>query len=149
MKKLSFLLFFLLFTTLSYAQLGARIYSEVTHVSPKIGAVVTYSIPGYIGDIALGGFYQQSATAVGDPNEPMQMRYEEEFFGLFTSFTVLDKQVFELDVDIRTGMANNSSFVITPSVMGNLKLGRHVKLNAGIGTRCFRPSYLAGLSVTF
>jgi hypothetical protein len=61
---------------------------------------------------------------------------------------MLDKQMFELDFDIRTGMANSSNFVITPSVRAGLKLGK-LSLNAGIGTRRFRPTYTAGISVKF
>jgi hypothetical protein len=132
----------------TFAQVNARLYTEVTHVSPKIGTALTYSVPGYIGDIQLGVFYQKSAAVVGDPNEAMQTPYEKEFYGLFTSFTMLDKQMFELDLDIRTGMANGSNFVITPSVAAGLKLGK-LSLNAGIGTRCFRPTYTAGISVKF
>lgn len=129
------------------AQVNARLYTEVTHVSPKVGTAVTYSLPGYIGDIELGVFYQKSAAQIGDPTETMQTPYEEQFYGLWTSFTMLDKPRYELDLDIRTGMVNSSNFVITPSVRGAFKLGQKLNINLGIGTRCFRPTYTAGISV--
>lgn len=135
--------------SLGFAQINARLYTEVTHVSPKMGTALSYSIPGYIGDIELGVFYQKSASEVGDPNENMQRNYEKEFYGVLTSFTMIDKQIFELDIDIRTGMVNSSNFVITPSVRAGLKLGQKLSINAGVGTRCFRPTYTAGLSVKF
>ena len=149
MKKLILTLAIFAFgASLGYAQVNARLYTEVTHVSPKIGTAITYSVPGYIGDIELGVFYQKSASLVGNVNEAMQTPYEKEFYGLLTSFTMLDKPLFELDVDIRTGMVNSSNFVITPSVRGGLKLGK-LSLNAGIGTRCFKATYTAGMSVKF
>ena len=129
------------------AQINARLYTEVTHVSPKIGSAISYSVPGYIGDIELGVFYQKSASQVGDPTETLNKPYEEEFYGLLTSFTMIDKQLFELDIDIRTGLVNSSNFVITPSVRAGLKLGQKLRLNAGLGTRCFRPTYTAGISL--
>ena len=150
MKKLilSFAIFALGATAAS-AQINARLYTEVTHVSPKIGTAVTYSLPGCVGDIELGVFYQKSASQIGDPSERMQTPYEKEFYGLLTSFTMLDKSFFELDLDLRTGIANGSNFVITPSVNAGLKLGQQLKINAGIGTRCFRPTYTAGIAVKF
>jgi hypothetical protein len=149
MKKLIATLTFLaLGASFTFAQVNARLYTEVTHVSPKLGTAITYSVPGYIGDIELGVFYQKSASEVGDPSEAFQTPYEKEFYGILTSFTMLDKQIFELDIDIRTGMANGSNFVVTPSVRGGLKMGK-ISLSAGIGTRCFRPTYTAGISVKF
>ena len=111
------------------AQINAHLYTEVTHVSPKIGTAITYAVPGTIGDIELGVFYQKSASQIGDPSELLQTPYEEQFYGLWTSFTMLDKPRYELDLDIRTGMANGTNFVITPSVRGGLKLGEKLKIN--------------------
>lgn len=137
----------LVFAFTANAQLNASYYAEVTHISPKHGVNVTYSLPGVIGDIQVGLFYQQASGGLS--GEVTRSTYEKEFYGLVTSFTLAQGQKLELDAMIRMGNVNQEFFTITPAVIGYYSFSKHLQLGAGLGVRSFRPTMMGGLTWKF
>ncbi len=122
-------------------------YTEITNMSPKTGVMIGYSTPGYVGDWELGGFYQASSHYGQD--RPQTLDYEQSFYGLFASCTLIDGNAVELDLQVRTGMVNHEHFKIVPSVLGKVRVIDRLSLNAGLSTRSMSLTLMGGLTWKF
>ena len=132
-----------IFTIALGQTMEASTYIERTHISPKVGSAVGVHFKN---NFEVGGFYQQSTVELqAEPGRPLM--YENQFYGLYLGCPIKNTDYFDLKVNIRTGVSNNENFVITPSVMGSVKLLRKISLTGGIGTRSLRPTYMASLSM--
>jgi hypothetical protein len=119
-------------------------YVENTHVSPKLGTAITYLFPGMI---EAGAFYQQSATPI-EQEYGRPLREEREFLGAYMAYPFFIGDKWNVKLNVRTGISNKENFVITPAVQGTYALFRQIKIMAGVGTRNFRPTLMAGFKLT-
>lgn len=153
MKKLTLIiaaLSLLFLANQGMAQIGGQQYTEITKNAAKIGTAITYSMPGRIGDIQVGAFYQTvtDVPASGEFNTSYTS-IEEKFYGLLTSFTFANGRLFEADMNIRIGLANDEYFVVTPSAMGYVKPHPKLKIGAGLGVRSFTPTFIGSIGWSF
>jgi len=133
--------------TLSNAQqVFIQSYTEQTHISPKVGAMLGYEFNyGY----EMGVFYQKEVSINGLERAERPTLREEEFFGILFAGPIVLRDRYNVKINARTGIRNNFSFVISPSVVGNYRLTRNLQVQLGIGVRTLRPTLQAGLKVGF
>lgn len=153
MKKLTLIIAafsFLFVANQGFAQIGGQQYTEITKNAAKIGTTLTYGIPGRVGDIQVGAFYQTvtDTPAAGESGSGFTS-IEEKFYGLFTSFTIADSRLFEADMNVRLGLANDEYFVVTPSAMGYIKPNSNLRIGAGLGVRSFTPTFMGSIGWNF
>lgn len=140
-------LYFFGFHPANAQQFKASTYSEITRVSPKAGVSVGAILPIERGNIELGGFYQKSLAV--QAGEGAYAAYEKKFYGFYTSFFLIEKERFELKLNVRAGSVNKKYFAITPALKSEVKLGKNISLETGVGMRAFRPTLITGLAVKF
>lgn len=122
-------------------QLQASVYLEQTHISPKLGTAIGYQFNGAY-RFEVGGFYQKSTIELhAEAGRPLKS--ENEFYGAFFAYPLLDGKWTSVKVNIRTGVSNGENFVITPALLADIKPLKHIHLGGGIGIRSFRPTYMA------
>lgn len=146
MKSLTIFLFAVLLisaTTLSAQNLQTVTYLEQTHMNPKLGTSIGYE---FSDNIEIGGFFQRAATQQeAEPGRPL--RTENEFYGAYFAYPVFSKKLADLKFNIRTGISNGENFVITPSLIANFKPLKNISIGGGLGTRSFRPTYMASIKI--
>ena len=124
-------------------------YVENTSISPKAGiAVGAENNYGW----EYGGFYQESKVLEDmllseQDIARLPHRYEQVFYGAYFSAPVLQVYHAVLKFNVRTGVANQASFVITPSLLADLKINKAVSIGGGIGVRAFAPTFQTNLSI--
>ena len=124
------------------------IYVESTHVSPKSGLNIRYEDP-YLG-YEIGVFYQESRfldNVRGTDVNSFPRSYEKMFTGLYLACPIMQRDWLDLKFNVRTGVTNNETFVITPMVTSDLKLAPFLQIGGGIGTRSFRPTFMTHLTI--
>ncbi len=122
----------------------ASTYMEQTHVSPKLGTTIGYSFDS---QIEIGGFYQNASSDLSKNSESTSLEQEEEFYGAYFSYPVVDRAKTGLQFNIRTGVVNGQNFLITPSLLGNYKIMNNISVGAGVGIRTFRPTLQASIKL--
>ena len=150
MKKLASILVTSLVATLALGQsFIASTYVEKTSVSPKTGFSIGIENDYNIG---YGAFYQESKLAEAafmsqDERNNLPKRYEKVFYGLYLSVPVADYYRGSLVANIRTGVANGESFIITPSLLANYELTNTLSIGGGLGVRSFAPTFQTSISI--
>lgn len=152
MKKLVIIIALSLFVHpfLNAQNVKLTTYVEATHITPKTGINVRYVDPNI--DYEIGAFYQESKIL-----EQMWMSdeairnlprfYEQTFAGIYFAAPLMERNRFDLKFNVRMGVANKEIFVITPAIMGDLKLTPFIHLGGGIGTRAFKPTLITNLTI--
>lgn len=147
MKKLALLVILLVVEVASTQSqnMAVRSYTEFTHVSPKHGVLLTReNLEGF----KYGIFYQREIDNSGVAREGLAKKiHEVSFSGAYIAFPFINKEKVSLDFEIRTGVKNGQYFSITPSLSGKYNLNKRMGVTAGIGTRNFNATMMAGLSI--
>jgi len=131
-------------STTNAQQLTARTYVEKTNVNLKNGVGIGML---FANDAEFGGFYQESA-GFGNSQEVQPSRLlEQEFFGIYGAYPLMNRRVFDVKYQVRTGVSNGQNFVITSSVLADVTLMNRIKLGAGVGTRGFRPTLQSSVTI--
>lgn len=126
-------------------QLQASTYMEQTHISPKLGVAIGYRFEG-THSFEVGGFYQRSTVETkAEAGRPLKS--ENEFYGAFFAYPLVNKRLTVVNFNIRTGVSNGENFVITPSLLADLKPLKNINFGGGIGIRSFRPTYLVSIKI--
>ncbi|NQZ75850.1 MAG: hypothetical protein HRT61_07015 [Ekhidna sp.] len=122
-------------------------YVERTHISPKTGVFVGYK-DRY--SYEYGFFYQQATTMLMSKEKQQELPrfYEREFIGTYLSAPIYYLGDFTLKMNVRMGVSNEENFVITPAFLAHYSVFENVTLQAGLGARCFRPTYQYGISIS-
>ncbi len=137
MKSISTIFAFLIMTTFTFGQdLLLKSYVEQTIVGPKVGTSVGFMV---MSGIEVGGFYQKAVDGAA-PEGANKWNFEEQFYGAFFTYPVVNKRTFDLGFNVRTGVSNGENFVITPSLLASISPIRSVKIGAGVGIRGLRPT---------
>ncbi len=123
-------------------------YIEKTKMSPKMGHSLGVVLPGYLGDMELGGFYQKAMTNPGVESTRRRI-VEEKFYGMYMSVSFVQTQRLNMNFNIRAGAVNDRYLVITPSVYSDLMLTGSLGIGAGLGMRNLQPTYNARVLVKF
>lgn len=152
MKKLAIIIA-LFFVTLPFANgqtLQLSTYIEATHITPKTGVNVRYVDP-YL-NYEIGAFFQECKTLermwmTDESISSLPRFYEQTFMGIYFSYPMMQRNWFDLKFNIRTGIVNNEYFVITPAIMGDLKITSFIHIGGGIGTRAFRPTLMTNVTI--
>ena len=131
-----------------------RTYVEQTIVGTKVGTAIgretkaSYRTPL---SWEYGGFYQEavdlSNAPVNEVDKEAATVYEKEFFGLYGGVVLRDGNFINVRFNVRTGVTNRENFAITPSVLGQVKVLRSVRIGGGLGIRSFRPTYQGSITV--
>jgi len=117
-------------------------YMEQTSVSLKMGGQLGYEFEdGY----EIGGFYQSESKILEPETNKLPTLREKKFFGVLLSGPILIRRGYNLKINARTGISNGTNFVITPSLISNLDIVKHIKLQTGLGIRALRPTFQLGL----
>lgn len=124
-------------------QMQVKTYVEHTHISPKFGTALGWNLAG---DVEVGGFFQQAAD-LAQPEYGRPLRVENQFYGAYFGYPMYAGRITEIKLNVRTGVSNGENFVITPSILANFKPTRNLSIGGGIGTRAFRPTFMASLSL--
>ncbi len=121
-------------------------YVEKTKMTLKMGHSVGVTLPGYLGDMEVGGFYQK---AMVDPGVESTRRkvIEEKFYGLYMGVSFLQTQRVNMNFNVRAGAVNDKYLVITPSVYSDVALTSFLAVGAGLGMRNLMPTYQARVTV--
>lgn len=146
MKSLtSFLTLVLLLAAnhLSAQSLQTSTYVEQTKVSPKLGTSIGYQ---FSDEIEVGAFFQR-ATEQKQPELGRPLTSENEFYGAYFAYPVFSRRLANIKFNVRTGVSNGENFVITPSLLANFKPLKNINIGGGIGTRAFRPTYMASIRI--
>lgn len=144
MKKLAVIALTILFIhTLSAQDITARTYIEKTVVASKLGTAIGYIFPC---NVEVGGFYQKNAEFMNG-HEITKRFYEKEFVGMYLNLPLKHYRKINFDLNIRTGAVNGKNFAITPSLLGSYRPVKAIKMGVGLGTRMFRPTLQAALSI--
>lgn len=150
MKKLLFIIVTLLLVGLAMAQGPVfTSYVEQTIVSPKAGIALGLKNQYHV---EYGVFYQESSIFESSfmseqRRANLPRNYEKVFWGGFVAFPIINRSSGEILFNIRTGVVNAESFVITPSLLGSFKLIGRVHLGGGIGIRAFSPTFQTRISL--
>lgn len=118
-------------------------YIEQTHISPKLGTSVGYSFADHI---EVGAFFQR-ATEQQEAEPGRLLKSENEFYGAYFAYPVFSRRMADIKFNVRTGVTNGENFVITPSLMATFKPLKNINIGGGIGTRSFKPSYMATIRI--
>jgi len=144
MKKLITLSVALLLAQAIYSQgITAKSYIEQTQVGNKLGTAIGYTFPC---EVEIGGFYQQTGDFM-NAQETTERFYEKKFTGMYVNLPLKHYGKLNFDLNIRTGAVNGQNFAITPSLLSSYSPIKAIKLGVGIGTRMFRPTLQAALSI--
>ncbi len=151
MKKLVILVYFIFTVQILYSQkqLQLKTYIERTVTGPKLG--IGLGIKGH-GGYEYGGFYQEAqllGPTSSDITSTKPYPYEKTFYGLYGTGTLLTRRWYDLKLQARMGITNKENFIITPSVIGRVKLANWISLETGLGFRQFRPTYQGAIVVSF
>lgn len=147
MKSLTFSFFstLLLITSgLSAQNLQTSTYVEQTRVSPKLGTSIGYE---FSDAIEVGAFFQRAAEQQ-EAEAGRPLRSENQFYGAYFAYPVFARKMADLKFNVRTGVSNGENFVITPSLMANFKPLKNISIGGGVGTRAFRPTYMASIRIS-
>lgn len=123
-----------------------RTYVEKTIVNTKSGFSIGYeSIDGF----EVGGFYQESSLLATFFKQEAGLSYphERSFFGSYFACPVIYTDIGWVKLNVRAGVSNKENFVITPSILGEIRPEGRLSLGLGLGTRAFRPTYQAYLTI--
>ena len=135
------------FCGLSLASIGqnlqASTFVERTHVSPKFGSSFGYQ---WDNQIELGGFYQTAQENAG-VSEHRRRWMEREFYGIYFNYPMIGYAKANVKLNIRTGVVNGETFIITPGVLAHYSPIKQITVGAGLGTRTMRPTYRASLMI--
>ena len=123
-------------------------YAEFSGKSFKNGLTAGIVLPLQYATVEIGGFYQKAAFSNSTENDQFS-NIEKEFYGMNTSFFIIDWVEFNLAVNVRAGRVNNEYFSISPMVKSEFLLGGETYLQLGAGLRGFTPTVLAGLAISF
>lgn len=152
MKKLALIIVLSLFVYpfLNAQNLKLSTYVEATHITPKTGVSLRYIDP-FI-EYEIGAFYQESKIVEqmwmsDEAMAKLPRFYEQSFVGFYFAYPMMQRDWFDLKFNVRTGVVNNEIFVITPAIMGDLKITPFIHLGGGIGTRVFRPTFITNLTI--
>jgi len=150
MKTLSTLtfitvIFFINCVTVQGQNISITTYSEITRISPKVGIQLGTTLPLYCGKIEVGGFYQKSL--VSQSGEAQLKKFEHEFYGMYASFFLIDKNKVDLKFNIRSGSVNGKYFCITPAIKSQIRLSNALSFEGGFGLRNMRPTLITGLTI--
>lgn len=144
MKKLITFSIALLLAQAIYSQgITAKSYIEQTQVGNKLGTAIGYTFPC---KVEIGGFYQKTADFM-NAQEITERFYEKEFTGMYVNLPLKHYGKLNFDLNIRTGAVNGQNFAITPSILGSYSPVKAIKLGLGLGTRMFRPTLQASISI--
>lgn len=144
MKKLITFSIALLLAQAIYSQgITAKSYIEQTQVGNKLGTAIGYTFPC---KVEIGGFYQQTADFM-NTQEITPRFYEKEFTGMYINLPLKHYGKLNFDLNIRTGAVNGQNFAIAPALLSSYSPMKAIKLGVGIGTRMFRPTLQAAVSI--
>jgi len=136
--------------TVSAQNLILKTYVEKTVSGPKVGTAIGFE-NSY--QLEFGGFYQeasimQSMLMSEEQIAKLPRNYEREFYGAYFSVHVFKRDKFTTKVNVRTGVANQINFVITPSVLASYKPVKNLRIGAGIGSRLLSPTLQGSVSLS-
>ncbi|MEQ8582478.1 MAG: hypothetical protein RIC30_07590 [Marinoscillum sp.] len=144
MKKLFTFSIALLLAQAIYSQgITAKSYMEQTKIGNKLGTAIGYTFPC---KVEVGGFYQKTADFM-NAQEITERFYEKEFTGMYINLPLKHYSKLTFDLNVRTGAVNGQNFAITPSLLGSYSPVNAIKLGLGVGTRMFRPTLQAAVSI--
>lgn len=153
MKKplLTTLVFAAILGTACAQKLTVRTYVEKTKMSPKSGTAVGFE-NNYQWEY--GAFYQETSLMESlmmnqEEKKALPRQYEREFYGVYFEAPMWSKESLVVKMNVRTGVSNGQNFVITPSVLADYKLGEHLRVGMGVGTRAFQPTLQASVAIAF
>ena len=147
MKKLSLIIMSVVMASAAIGQgLVTSTYVETTSVGPKAGIAV-----GAVNQY--GGFYQESKTLESlvmseTTRSALPHRYERVFAGLYFSVPVTFYNRGEIKFNVRTGVVNKESFIITPSLLADYRLNNLISIGGGVGVRNMAPTIQTKISFT-
>jgi hypothetical protein len=148
MKKLIVFISVVTLAQIGYSQsLSARTYIERTSVGSKLGTAI--GIENELG-FEYGGFYQEASLMESMMNKEettLPRFYEKEFFGLYGAAPLVMRSNYDLKLQVRMGVSNGESFLITPSLLANYHVFKMVSLGGGIGARSFRPTFQGSITI--
>jgi hypothetical protein len=115
---------------------------ERTHIGPKVGTATTYEFANLM---EVGIFYQQATTKLeAEYGRPLMV--ENQFMGITMAAPLLSAGPILVKLNVRTGISNGQNFVITPALLGSLKILKRIDFQTGVGTRNFKPTLVASAS---
>lgn len=123
--------------------LQAVTYLERTHINFKVGTAIGFQFEN---QIESGGFFQK-ATVVEEPETGRPLRSENEFYGVYFAYPLINLNKTTVRMNVRTGISNEENFVITPSIHATYRLLKGITIGGGLGTRVFRPTFLVMVKV--
>lgn len=136
-KRAILILCMSLFVGIAYTNgqnLKISTYIEKTHLSPKFGTEIGLQLPGIIGPITVGGFYQKSSISAESEKNNLE---EFQFYGAFIQLPFLNRKRYNVNFEVRSGYINNNSFVIAPLLNTEFYLTENIGISLGCGMRSF------------
>lgn len=153
MKKhiLLSLLFAAVLGTVSAQKVIIKTYVEKTHMSPKTGTAIGFE-NRFLWEY--GAFFQEASLMESfmmseEDKESLPRHYEKDFTGIYFAVPIVARESFLVKANVRTGVSNGENFVITPSVLADYIPVKHVRIGLGVGSRAFRPTLQASVSLSF
>jgi hypothetical protein len=141
---LSTALFLVAFHVATAQQLTAKAYVEKTNLNLKNGMGVGFN---FANDAEVGGFYQESAGFGNMEQQPLSTFVEQEFYGIYGAYPLMNRRVVDVKYQVRTGVSNGQNFVITSSILTDVMVMNRIKVGAGVGSRNFRPTLQSSISI--
>ncbi|MEQ9379212.1 MAG: hypothetical protein RIG68_28740 [Imperialibacter sp.] len=121
----------------------ATSYIEKTKMSPKMGYSVGVVLPGYLGDMELGGFYQKAMNEQGEST--YRKIVEEKFYGMYLGVSFIQTERVNVSFKVRAGSVNDKFLLLTPSVFSDVMISRSLGFGFGLGMRNLQPTYTGRL----
>lgn len=115
-------------TAVMAQELKMSTYTTVTSVN--VGTSLGVVLPGYIGDIELGGFYEKYNQSF----RSLEPGYTganpiSNFKGIYSSFSLTGSNNMDLSLNLRIGVTDQKNTAIIPS----LGLERYINSYTGVG----------------
>ncbi len=150
-KQLLILLFFVAIVAPVFAQVIFRTYVEKTQISPKVGVSIGFENQF---QWEYGAFFQETSLMESlmmseVDKEALPQYYEKRFVGLYVAVPIVFRKSYVVKANIRTGVTNGENFIITPSVLADYKLARHIRVGVGMGLRNLRPTLQSSVAFSF
>lgn len=129
----------ILVTVLSFVAASAfsqdlklSIYSTPTMGRSEIGGAAGVLLPGSIGDIEVGGFYERNGYLNNEATGDVKSVVEKDYAGVYTTLYLIGNEKLSFGANMRGGFFDADKFIITFAAVAEYYVNPNVALAASV-----------------
>lgn len=106
-------------------------YSTPSSGRKEIGTAVGILLPGAIGDIEVGAFYERNGYLNGEDSDAKNV-VSKDYTGLYTTMYLVGNEKLSFGANIRGGYFDSEKFIITFAALAEYYVNPNVALGASV-----------------